>query len=411
MEFIKNKSTIFILDTNILLNMGRLPLHAGEHFLNLLKSVEERVWIPRQVLEEFENNKMHVFGDISNRYKKLKRELETRNSVFFEGIEKTLANPRDLNYLGAEELRDEIKAKIDEINKIISEFGLLEQAEIDKGNHEAFKKHLFEFVENLRVGKEISMSERLRILSEGELRYTYQIPPGFKDEKKDKKGVNPQGKFGDLFLWKEILDLPKKRIFPSLTDIVFITNDQKQDWYLNNDIHPELLKEFKENNSNINIHFMKGADFYRVCSELNDSFEIEVFVKMYILQIIRENETNVLIEIEEALKKEMDIYHTPFDVDIYKKFEINDYQVIHHSYINKEVTVRYWIQLTIYSIGYDIEKVTNGLGNTKDVMFETEFSLKAKVLAELKMMYNESNKQFENRDFKIQKVIMPETDY
>lgn len=411
MEFIKNKSTIFVLDTNILLNMGRLPLHAGEHFLNLLKSVEDRIWIPRQVLEEFENNKMHVFGDISNRYKKLKKELENKNSDFFDGIEKILANPLDLKYLGAENLREKIKAKTDEINKIISEFGSLEQAEIDKGNHEAFKKNLFEFVEKLRVGKEISMSERLRILSEGELRYTYQIPPGFKDETKDKKGVNPQAKFGDLFLWKEILGLPEKRIFPNLTDIVFITNDQKQDWYLNNDIHPDLLKEFKENNSNINIHFMKGADFYRVCSELNDSFEDDVFVKMYILQIIRENESNVVEEIEEALKKEMETYPTPFDGDEYKEFEINKYQVIKHSYINKEITVRYWIQLTIYSIGYDIEEVTNSLGNTKNMMFETEFSIKAKVLAELKMMYYESNKQFENCGFKIEKVIMPEPDY
>lgn len=411
MEFIKHKSTIFVLDTNILLNMGRLPLHAGKHFLNLLKSVEDRIWIPRQVLEEFDNNKMHVFGDISNRYKKLKKELETRNSRFFEGIEKTLANPLDLNYLEAEELREEIKTKIDEIDKIISKFGSLEQAQIDKGNHEAFKKNLFEFVEKLRVGKEISMSERLRILSEGELRYTYQIPPGFKDEKKDKKGVNPQAKFGDLFLWKEILGLPEKRIFPNLTDIVFITNDQKQDWYLNNDIHPDLLKEFKENNSNINIHFMKGADFYRVCSKLNGSFEDDVFVEMYILQIIRENESNVVEEIEEALKKEMETYPTPFDGDEYKEFEINKYQVIKHSYINKEITVRYWIQLTIYSIGYDIEEVTNSLGNTKNMMFETEFSLNAKVLAEQKMMYNESNKQFENCGFKIEKVIMPEPDY
>lgn len=411
MEFIKKKSTIFVLDTNILLNMGRLPLHAAEHFLNLLKTVEDRIWIPRQVLEEFENNKMHVFGDISNRYKKLKNELEKRNSEFFDGIEKTLANPLDLNYLGAENLREEIKAKTDEINKIISEFGSLEQAVIDEGNHKAFKEKLFEFVDSLRVGKEISMSERLRILSEGEIRYTYQIPPGFKDENKDKKGVNPQAKFGDLFLWKEILGLPEKRIFPNLTDIVFITNDQKQDWYLNNEIHPDLLKEFKENNSNINIHFMKGADFYRVCSELNNSFEIEIFVKMYILQIIRENEINVAEKIEEVLKKEMSTYPTPFDWDEYKEFEINEYQVINQSYINKEITVRYWIQLTIYSIGYDVEEVTNGLGNKKDVMFETEFSLKAKVLADLKMMYNEPNKQFENLDFKIRAVKMPEPDY
>ena len=138
MDFFKNKSTIFVLDTNILLNIGRLSLHSGEHFLNLLKTVEDRIWIPRQVFNEFEKNKKHVFGDVPKRYEKIKKELKDRNQNFANGIEKTLSNPMNLNYLGIEELNKSILGKVTEINKIIKNFGLAEEDKIKQGQHETF---------------------------------------------------------------------------------------------------------------------------------------------------------------------------------------------------------------------------------------------------------------------------------
>lgn len=410
MEFIKNKSTIFVLDTNILLNMGRLPLHSGEHFLNLLKSVEDRIWIPRQVLKEFEKNKRHVFGDIPKRYMKIKSELKNRNQEFIKSIEKTLSNPMDLNYLGVEELNMSILDKVTEISKIIKNFGLVEEDKIKQGQHETFQNNLFEFVDNLKVGKEISISERLRILSEGELRYRYQIPPGFKDEQKDKKNVNPQEKFGDLFLWKEILALPEKKVFPSLTDIVFITNDQKQDWFLNNKIHPYLAQEFKDKWKNIELHFIKGADFYKIFSELTNTFELGIFVNMYGLQNIINNSVNQKI-LDESLMKKMEelegksdeyffeyIEYLDFNIDSQKIFDFKDK--------NDELILKYKLQITVNNLLHYADFKMNDLGETREFVGTTEYTKNAIVNVELILKYDKYLKQYINEKLEVIDIIL-----
>lgn len=407
MEVLKKGSTIFILDTNILLDMGRLPLYASVHFLNLLKTIQDRLWIPRQVYTEFEKNKMKVFGDISKRYDKLERELKNKNQNFSKELEKVLSNAVERNYMGIEKLNQSIFEEINKMDKVIEEFFLRESQKIEIKKFEDFRKELFDFVASLRVGREISVSERLGILSEGELRYKYQIPPGFKDEGKDKENRNPQEKFGDLFLWKEILELPGKKIFPSLTDIVFVTNDQKEDWFIDDKIHPYLLQEFKDISPSIDIHFMQGAKFYRSCSELNGTFEDDVFVKMFILQIIKEYADSE--KIEQALKQEIAKYPSDYDVEEYQRFKIDNCKIDGQSYVNNELKVRYLIQLTMYFTGYYIDTVMDDSGRNKDVVYETELPIDAQIYADLKMTFNRSSKRFENREFKIYKVLLPES--
>ena len=48
MSLINKSESILVLDTNILLDLARLPLLSSKHFLSLLESVQDRLWIPRQ---------------------------------------------------------------------------------------------------------------------------------------------------------------------------------------------------------------------------------------------------------------------------------------------------------------------------------------------------------------------------
>lgn len=409
MEFFKNKSTVFVLDTNILLNMGRLSLHSGEHFLNLLKSVEDRIWIPRQVFNEFEKNKKHVFGDVPKRYEKIKRELKEKNQNFANGIEKTLSNPMDLNYLGVEELNKLILDKVTEINGIIEGFSVVEEDIIAQGHHKTFQNNFFNFVDNLKVGKEISISERLRILSEGELRYRYQIPPGFKDEQKDKKDIEPQGKFGDLFLWKEILTLPERKVFPGLTDIVFITNDQKQDWFVNNEIHPYLLQEFKDNWKNIEIHFIKGADFYKIYSEMTKTFDLKTFVNVYGLQNIINNSCNQEI-LDESLRRKMDELYEESEEDSsgyieYLGFKIDSQKIFDSTDNKDELILKYELQITVdYSL-HCVEILTNDLGEMRQFIETTEFSKNVIAKVKLILKYDGKSKKYINVKLEVIDII------
>ena len=67
------------------------------------------------------------------------------------------------------------------------------------------------------------------------------MPPGYMDNKKT------ENKYGDLLVWKEILDYATTQS----VDIIFVTHDQKEDWWNTNHgkkIGPriELRKEFYE---------------------------------------------------------------------------------------------------------------------------------------------------------------------
>jgi hypothetical protein len=61
------------------------------------------------------------------------------------------------------------------------------------------------------------------IYSEGKERFEKKIPPGYEDEK-NKKGDR---KYGDLVLWKQIIEKAKESKKP----IIFITDERKTDWW------------------------------------------------------------------------------------------------------------------------------------------------------------------------------------
>jgi hypothetical protein len=95
-----------------------------------------------------------------------------------------------------------------------------------------------------RVGSKPLPDRIAAIRKEGEDRYAKKIPPGFEDAKKG-AGTHTGEKFGDLFIWKEMIDKAKADQRP----MIFVTDDGKADWwYIHRGrkigSHPELVEEF-----------------------------------------------------------------------------------------------------------------------------------------------------------------------
>ena len=93
----------------------------------------------------------------------------------------------------------------------------------------------------VKLEKASAPKQKKAIEQEGENRYAAKTPPGYKDAKKT------ENRFGDLLVWKEILNYAKSQE----VDIIFVTHDQKEDWWNINSgktIGPriELRKEFYE---------------------------------------------------------------------------------------------------------------------------------------------------------------------
>ncbi|WP_212738187.1 PIN-like domain-containing protein, partial [Escherichia coli] len=56
-------STLFVFDTNCLLNLYRCEDHTREDIIKVMKAVAPRTWIPFQVGFEFQRNRRVVIED------------------------------------------------------------------------------------------------------------------------------------------------------------------------------------------------------------------------------------------------------------------------------------------------------------------------------------------------------------
>lgn len=221
---------IFVFDTNTLLNMYRYRRETVNKYFDVLSELKKdnKLWIPHQVGYEFFENRISVISDYEKSYDEI---LTTLDSVK-ENIDKKYKNHPFLDW-------EEVKRKIDsgletvikDINKKKNEHPRL----LDKDDILEKINKLFDSC----VGECFDDKKLTEIKKDGEIRYSKKIPPGFKDSKKD-----DDKKYGDLILWKQIID----KAVSDKKPIIFISGDVKEDWWLEKDGKrimplPQLKKE------------------------------------------------------------------------------------------------------------------------------------------------------------------------
>lgn len=300
------KKNVIVLDTNVILDLARYSLYTSKNILEIFSECEEQIWIPYQVFKEYSKNYHRVFGELRKRYKNFEKNLLSIIDISEKNLESALNSSHKYKYFGSETLSNEISKKIEELRQVIKSYKDTVGAEYEEltKNSDAIITEIEKFISNLdknkQIGEKIGFKEQLEIIKEGELRYKYKLPPGFDDEKKD--GLE---KFGDLFVWKEILKLPNQL---KINNIIFITNDEKNDWWDKNkdsniEMRSELHDEFKENNPNASIVFMTIGMFQKYASRLYDLYEFGVYVDLnrkdefFIKRVSDTIEENVIDEI------------------------------------------------------------------------------------------------------------------
>ncbi|WP_338814133.1 PIN domain-containing protein [Bernardetia sp. Wsw4-3y2] len=219
--------SIFVFDTNVLLNLYRYSPTTSSQFLSSIDKIKDRVWIPNQVGLEFHRNRIKVimdqrkkYSDFEENFHKLLKEIENkRQSPFFS--DELLSNFRNIQQDFNKEIKEASKKLFSKIKK-----------------DEILEKLNSIFVGN--VGDSFEASELKNIYKEGEERYKTKIPPGYCDSKKP-----DNDKYGDLILWKQIL----KKAKDDNLNLMFVLDDEKEDWWLINQnitlsARPELVREF-----------------------------------------------------------------------------------------------------------------------------------------------------------------------
>jgi hypothetical protein len=247
---------IFIFDTNVLLDFYEHRKETREDFFKVLDAIKNRLWIPHQVALEYHENRINRIKQAECNFAEAKKILDTEASKILEQkTTQALSSNFKSQYFSPEsvqEMREDVKKVFDSFwNKLAS----CKEDLIQIDGSDYIRDKIADLFQGKIGEPPIDQAELDEIYSEGQQRYKISRPPGFKDQQdKDPdshyicKGLAFKRIYGDLILWKQILKQVKSK---SLSHIIFITGDNKPDWWRkeHGEIiggRPELVEEILE---------------------------------------------------------------------------------------------------------------------------------------------------------------------
>lgn len=341
---------LIVLDTNIFLELYRQPANISNDIIAALKLIFNNLYIPRQVYDEYIKRYQEICGSEKKKYQKVSRKLTELLRKLQDGFSSEISEYRKHNYTDINKLQADLTKKVDELESIIKAFENDHKSEIDYNldflNNDKVKEFIDLLVENEKIGQTISLTERLAILHEGEVRFDNLIPPGYKDC--EKKGAE---KYGDLFIWKNIIKVAKEKD----ANIIFVCNDIKEDWWEYErenpiDLRNELGMEFKETNSILNIHFLTLDKFFSYIAE-----ELHLGKSKSALQLSAMDEAKDLLDAyNDEINREIEEVLSGIDVEkeLNEEYldtadEVTYWEISNVSVEKEEKIISYFIDLNI----------------------------------------------------------------
>lgn len=235
------KEGLFIFDTNVFLDLYRLPQSARKDLMGVLEnpSFNSRIWIGFQVALEFLNNRYEAISDQKNKFtvvrglvsQALTSQSETLENLRGELAKLKLKQRHSLINPDAFLTEKNINNSVKYLEEFLNELETLEKEQFDVNDHDNIKEFVLGLMQK-HTGTALDKKELEETYKEGEKRYEKDVPPGYKDKKKegsyffqDKEYVR---KYGDLLLWKEIIKKAQESCFKYM---VLVTGDVKEDWW------------------------------------------------------------------------------------------------------------------------------------------------------------------------------------
>lgn len=347
---IRSSEHIIVLDTTVLLELYRQPANISLDVISALKRILTNIYIPRQVYEEYLKNYHKICGDEKKKYKKVTKELSDSLKKLQNDIAKKVGEYRKHNYTDISKLQNNLNEKIKDTQNIITEFEKSHHAEIQLNINFLQNDKVKEFVDLLlnqgSIGQKIPFSKKILLLQEGQVRYDNLIPPGFHDSAK-----NGEAKYGDLFVWKDIITIAKEKN----TNIIFVCNDTKEDWWEKNkdtpiDLRQELNEEFKETNPSLSIHFLTLDKFFSYLAEELKLGKSKSALQLSALDDTREMLANYEDKISQSIKDYLMTINIDeeLDEDFLETGDENIYWSITDVSVEKEnKNITYYVNLAI----------------------------------------------------------------
>jgi len=314
-----SETVLFVFDTNVLLNLYSYTKDTRKDFFKILEKLSEKIWLPYHVGLEYQRGRLNTIKNEKAVYRNIYKKVDHIKSVFQKDIEEMNLKRRSPGlFVKTKELESNIIQLLDSYNENVKEFD--DKQPCVRASDEIRKKidELF----NNKVGpKPKNQKELDDVYRDGQIRFKNKIPPGYMDENEKKKrpdfgfeNLNYTPMYGDLIIWKQIIEKAKEE---NIESIIFISDDVKEDWifYIDSNgkkdigVRAELRQEIQKE-SNIDIF------------EIYDTSKFMELGKENLNISITETSIN---EAKEKVEDKIKMNKTHFKFDFNKNINLYDY--------------------------------------------------------------------------------------
>lgn len=252
-------SGLIVVDTNALLSLYRYTPDTRDDLLGTLRSLSDRLWMPYQVGLEFNRNRIDRILGQRKAYDDVFSALDSvENSLLG-----TLRGHQEHSSMPAKKSIQILSKALKTVKDLLMEAQKKHDSEASPLSEVDFIWNEVSDIYDGKVGSPYSRDELSAIYKTGEERYEAKTPPGYRDI--DKPGDR---KYGDLVIWMELL----RRASETTTDVIFVTEDVKEDWWLR--VHGktlgprvELVEEFASKTGGKRVHFYETLRFLEFAKE------------------------------------------------------------------------------------------------------------------------------------------------
>jgi PIN like domain len=213
-------SGLVIPDTNVFLNLYRYNEQTRSDLLTVLSGLGKRLWVPRQVMEEFWRNREGVLRDPRDTEK-------TATELMGQREKAVITFRRWANRVGLPPQRGNqlIKVLTGAFDEVISGVGELADREASQFARDTNKDPVLASLEPIlygNIGRAMDKADYAAAMEEAKKRGVEKRPPGYKDADKQDSAAA-----GDYLVWTQILREAKLRE----RDVLMVTGDVKEDWW------------------------------------------------------------------------------------------------------------------------------------------------------------------------------------
>lgn len=316
-----NDQTYIVLDTSAWLRIYTYSPPLRHAIINEISSRSELFWIPHQVREEVGNNNKKSMNTNPQRLQKEVRNLKTPIDDLKDSADKIAEDMHKFGFSESKVLKETFDEHLNALKTYIKDYNLQKSTELPLDIYKMINEE-----DSFKFGNGFSYFELMDIYKEGEFRYAHNIPPGYadtkdKDEADEKDKTSLTKKYGDLIIWKEILNHLVDNKGEADNNVIFVTDERKEDfWNLNrNKItgpRPELINEFAQYSKG-ELHLMLIEDFYELLINSGEGpdhkkyFELEFdrFIERFLIE-----KEITLVDLYDKIQWEID---NSFEVEEY----------------------------------------------------------------------------------------------